>query len=338
MKTRFFTGLFASALAAMILLTGCPNPDNKIPPNCFDGILNNGEQLIDCGGPCEECDHCIDGIFQPDLGETWLDCGGECGPCDPCANGIQDTLELGGDETGVDCGGTNCGPCGDLCGDGLLNGNETQIDCNEGPYVDNNGNNVYDFGDVYTGNCQICPSCSDGIMNGTEIGVDCGGTMCQVCANESNCTNNLIDGDEFWTDCGGTNCPDCMRIVDWTVGGVSHTSITYAESYSNFDFDVTGTTITDVSFQVKINEPASGWIPGIVINLNPSVTDALVYLDANGTSYSTTTNGASGTFTLIKFTDTPAPGYIRGSFTGTLKASNGATVNITNGLFQVKFQ
>ncbi|MEN9949213.1 MAG: hypothetical protein RL106_2036, partial [Bacteroidota bacterium] len=187
-------------------------------------------------------------------------------------------------------------------------------------------------------NCQICPSCSDGIMNGTEIGVDCGGTMCQVCANESNCTNNLIDGDEFWTDCGGTNCPDCMRIVDWTVGGVSHTSITYAESYSNFDFDVTGTTITDVSFQVKINEPASGWIPGIVINLNPSVTDALVYLDANGTSYSTTTNGASGTFTLIKFTDTPAPGYIRGSFTGTLKASNGATVNITNGLFQVKFQ
>jgi hypothetical protein len=83
MKTRFFTGLFASALTAMILLTGCPNPDNKIPPNCFDGILNNGEQLIDCGGPCEECDNCIDGIFQPDLGETWLDFGGECRPCDP---------------------------------------------------------------------------------------------------------------------------------------------------------------------------------------------------------------------------------------------------------------
>jgi len=41
-----------------------------------------------------------------------------------CSDGIQN-----GDETGVDCGGTDCDPCPPTCTDGIQNGDETGIDC-----------------------------------------------------------------------------------------------------------------------------------------------------------------------------------------------------------------
>lgn len=69
---------------------------------CTDGIQNQGETGIDCGGPCLPCS-CTNGI--QDAGETGIDCGGPCGPCGTCFDGIQN-----GSETGVDCGGT-CIPC-----------------------------------------------------------------------------------------------------------------------------------------------------------------------------------------------------------------------------------
>ena len=52
--------LFASmAILAAMVVTSCLNDDNLIGPNCFDGILNNGEELVDCGGPiCQPCDPC----------------------------------------------------------------------------------------------------------------------------------------------------------------------------------------------------------------------------------------------------------------------------------------
>ena len=39
------------AAIAVFCGTSCLNDDNLIGPNCFDGILNNGEELVDCGGP-----------------------------------------------------------------------------------------------------------------------------------------------------------------------------------------------------------------------------------------------------------------------------------------------
>ncbi|MBD3310277.1 PQQ-binding-like beta-propeller repeat protein, partial [Candidatus Woesearchaeota archaeon] len=45
--------------------------------HCEDGILNNGEQGIDCGGPCISC--CENGILN--RGEKGIDCGGPCPPC-----------------------------------------------------------------------------------------------------------------------------------------------------------------------------------------------------------------------------------------------------------------
>jgi len=47
---------------------------------------------------------CVDGMQNN--GETGIDCGGNCAPCPTCSDGVQN-----GDETGVDCGGANCAVC-----------------------------------------------------------------------------------------------------------------------------------------------------------------------------------------------------------------------------------
>lgn len=57
---------------------------------CVDGIQNNGETGVDCGGSCLACPTCSDGIQNGE--ETAIDCGGSgCAACPPCA-GI--TLDL----------------------------------------------------------------------------------------------------------------------------------------------------------------------------------------------------------------------------------------------------
>ncbi len=49
-------------------------------PTCFDGILNQDETAIDCGGVCQTCaEKCSNGI--QDGGETGVDCGGPCFAC-----------------------------------------------------------------------------------------------------------------------------------------------------------------------------------------------------------------------------------------------------------------
>ncbi|MBU2637625.1 MAG: hypothetical protein KJ955_01500 [Nanoarchaeota archaeon] len=48
-------------------------------PTCFDGIKNQDELLIDCGGICKDCPTCDDNIQNH--GETGIDCGGPCPVC-----------------------------------------------------------------------------------------------------------------------------------------------------------------------------------------------------------------------------------------------------------------
>ena len=90
---------------------------------CQNGIKDNGEVGIDCGGDCPACpiDPCHNGI--EDNGETWIDCGGSCkacpvpyfsavldsssntwyasvecfwGPCGPSAQSTDSTLRISG--------------------------------------------------------------------------------------------------------------------------------------------------------------------------------------------------------------------------------------------------
>lgn len=77
-------------MMAFVSLTfvACNKDDNgpSTPDaTCSDGILNNGETEIDCGGPnCEPCKvavtpTCSDGTMNGD--ETGVDCGGSCNAC-----------------------------------------------------------------------------------------------------------------------------------------------------------------------------------------------------------------------------------------------------------------
>lgn len=57
-----------------------PCADGGDTATCSDGIQNQGETAIDCGGPCAACPTCEDGIQNGN--ETAVDCGGSCSPCD----------------------------------------------------------------------------------------------------------------------------------------------------------------------------------------------------------------------------------------------------------------
>lgn len=84
------------AISALIF-TSCNNDDGgTIDPvaSCADGIQNQGETGMDCGGPnCQPCavaPTCTDGMQNGD--ETGIDCGGSCP--EPCAGGMTGTVEV----------------------------------------------------------------------------------------------------------------------------------------------------------------------------------------------------------------------------------------------------
>jgi hypothetical protein len=150
-------------------------------PTCDDNILNQGERLVDCGGPCNACPpDCTDGILNQD--EEKVDCGGKCTACPTCDDNI-----LNQGERHVDCGGP-CSACPPDCSDGILNQDETNVDC---------GGKI----------CAACPSCTDKIQNQGERHVDCGGP-CNACPPD--CSDGIQNQGETGIDCGGP-CNACVQ-------------------------------------------------------------------------------------------------------------------------------
>jgi len=262
----------------------CGGPCPECPPSCEDRILNGDELGIDCGGEsCQPCATCDDNIqnahWRPDLnltmadfnsndsvgmafGTFWrlvLEKGVDCGaPCDTfcvatCDDGIQN-----GDETGIDCGGTNClTDCPPpTCGDGRQNGQETGIDCgapgcpdcptptcNDGirnihiEYIEPSFTNPdgfivvvetgIDCDEDFETSCPDCPipTCFDGLQNGTETGVDCDdipNNFCPPCDPVASCGNGYQDGTEIGVDCDDdplTPCPPCATCSDGFLNG-----------------------------------------------------------------------------------------------------------------------
>jgi hypothetical protein len=86
-----------------------------------------------------------------------------------CSDGVR-SLSLG--ETGVDCGGPTCPPCG-TCSDGIRNGDETGIDCG--------GSCLGVLCDPDPADPALAKAaCADGKQEKWEEGTDCGGP----CPNE----------------------------------------------------------------------------------------------------------------------------------------------------------
>ncbi len=166
------------------------------------------DATADTGADTDVPDSDLPDSDTPDVGgDADLDASEppDSGPIDQCEDGRQN-----GDETDVDCGGSECSKCeegqscggGDDCADGICIGNE----------------------------CQPA-RCSDGVFNGTESDVDCGGDcpagcelgrMCGemddcaspgVCSegvcSDMHCFNGITDEDETDEDCGGAECVAC---------------------------------------------------------------------------------------------------------------------------------
>jgi hypothetical protein len=288
MKFKHYLLVFLASFGMSLFFASCLNDDNKIPPNCYDLILNNGEEGIDCGGPCDkECDHCINGIFEPQKGETWKDCGGPCAVCPQCANGIKD-----GDEVGIDCGGS-CGGCELLCNDDLLNGFENEIDCQ------------YAIQGIEIA-CELCPTCTDDVMNGTEVGIDCGGPTCPQCCISGNCRNGIRDGNEFWNDCGGSNCPNCPDTLSFRVV-TTNTAVFVPSSFFTVDYSAapvidvvtSGAASNGGDIFVRFSEYPT---PNQEYQLATVASNiaTLSYTDEAGIVYSSAYGGASGKVTYVK--------------------------------------
>ena len=151
-----------------------------------------------------------------------------------CTGGICQVPGCGdqvknGFETGVDCGGPSCAPCGvgegcvygadclapnlctvgvctaPGCGDQVKNGGESDVDCGGATACARCADDALCTGgaDCTSGVCSAghcaVPACSDGVKNGFETATDCGGaTSCARCAPGAHCD---ADG-----DCAGGKC------------------------------------------------------------------------------------------------------------------------------------
>jgi len=184
---------------------------------------------------------------------TVLASGGQFGTSDhtpfcvtsaSCNDGIQN-----GDETGVDCGGSNCPPCG--C---TQNGLALNIDFDLLPaqvtwdFVDDNGNIVaqggpydnsysndevleeiclpdgcYDFNMYDSGGNGLCCRFGAGsytltenatgsvLASGSNYNFIQTTSICLDNGGGPTCNDGIQNGDEEGIDCGGSNCPPCSQ-------------------------------------------------------------------------------------------------------------------------------
>jgi hypothetical protein len=157
-----------------------------VQATCDDGILNQGEERIDCGGPCPACEctsdgDCSDGAFCN--GSESCDAYGECqAGVAPCSGQFCDE---GGDRC-VDCLNDT------HCADGMwCNGDETCVDgtCEAGTAVD----------------------CDDGVAC-TVDSCDEANDECNHVANDALCDNGLYcDGAETCDEVNG--CEAGMAVL-----------------------------------------------------------------------------------------------------------------------------
>jgi hypothetical protein len=148
--------------------------------SCADGVKDENETDVDCGGSCAPCATGKSCVVGGDC-ESHVCTGGTC-----IAPSCSDKVQNEG-ETDVDCGGKHCAGCsaGKMCVAGS--------DCKSG---------------VCTGGkCQ--PTCKDGEKDGDETDVDCGGNACPACADGKVC--------KAGTDCQSAVCRGgvCQKNLVW---------------------------------------------------------------------------------------------------------------------------
>jgi hypothetical protein len=231
----------------------CSNGMCQTPAaTCQDGIQNEGETDVDCGGtncpPCVVGKHCqaMTDCAQPAAGGcTQVTC--TMGVCTSAplsadtmcsANGghlCESSGNCVGCVTHADCQNEGDGACvagvcqPASCSDGFQNGNETDVDCGggtcpgcaDGKKCKQNTDCASSACDFVTGLC-VSSTCSDQRQDGAETGIDCGGGTCPACANGKKC---VLDRDCI-SDACDSNSSTCVsnQCADGTRTGTRRTS------------------------------------------------------------------------------------------------------------------
>ncbi|QQR91473.1 MAG: hypothetical protein IPJ88_07045 [Myxococcales bacterium] len=134
-----------------------------VSATCSDGVLNQDESDVDCGGSCGP--NCSDGQDCSQATDcVSLVCSGQACQAATCSDGV-----LNQDESDVDCGGS----CGPNCSDGQ--------DCSQATDC---------VSLVCSGQACQAATCSDGVLNQDESDVDCGGSCGPNCVFGSGCLSN----------------------------------------------------------------------------------------------------------------------------------------------------
>jgi hypothetical protein len=189
---------------------GAENPPQPAGTACSNGVCDGANNCVECiegGGQCSGAEVCKAGQCVPStcddnmhvLPETGVDCGGPV--CPPC--GDNQPCLLPSDCVSEVCTGNVCQP--PSCIDQVVNGNETATDCG-GPECPAcpDLSPCEMKSDCQSGVCScegmacqpICqvPTCFDQVQNGSEVAVDCqGGCICiigQPCEEHSDCESN----------------------------------------------------------------------------------------------------------------------------------------------------
>ncbi len=208
-----------SLLAGAALLPACSSAsDAGAGPSCENGVRDQDETGIDCGGACpaacsgsscttnEQCASrtCEGGLCAAPAGKT-------CGvgtPVATCADG--EGCELDKDCSSGFCDAAKCAtPPAASHADGKRNSGETGVDCGGSvkatqPCPDGEG--CIDSADcVGTCNAGTCGPAgpTDGKKNNGETDVDCGGPNAPPCATGKGCATGK--------DCVDTYCADATK-------------------------------------------------------------------------------------------------------------------------------
>ncbi len=196
---------------------GAGEPPPMCPPCGTDkicGVPTDCASLNCVTGVCAAAT-CMDGIKNDQ--ESDIDCGGAI--CTPCADG--QACGAGSDCASKSCDGTLC--LAPTCADTITNGAETDTDCGgQSCGKCDNGEACLFGSDCLSGVCEnlVCavPTCSDGVKNGSETDTDCGGMCPANCTPGNKCAGN---GDCTTNSCvnGICKCPKDMAIVAVVGGG-----------------------------------------------------------------------------------------------------------------------
>lgn len=213
------------------------------------------------------------------------------------------------------------------CNDGILNQNETKIDCG--------------------GTCEACPSCFDGVLNGDEEDIDCGGSCLNCEEEETNTYNpyNPYNLSANWETSGQnheligesyifTTTSDCG-----IPGGCFETSASFiniiGDKVTNLSLDFLVHPSGNTSF---INEGDISFLTQEAIEMPGAVNISLEYYGIDGTIIpeedefnSKNVDNTNNTFIITDRTSIGSGFFIiEGTFDANLKNSEGDEFIITN--------